>query len=357
MEKQVNNRMITIARESREQTQAALSRALGVTQGTLSKIEAGVTPCPDGILHKLSSVLDYPESFFCYDRPIHGIGTGAHHLLYRKRALPAKTLKRIEAQINLKRMHIEELLASTEMESSRTIPRLDPEDFERGVEQIAQAVRMYWNLPSGPIDNVTELLESAGAIIIEHDFGTDKVDATSLRIGDLPPLIFISPTLPGDRLRFTLAHELGHLIMHTIPHPSVEEEADRFAAEFLMPATDIGHHLVRLDLSKAARLKPYWKASLAAIIYRAHSLGRITDNQYRYLFYQLSASGMRKNEPEELAIAKERPTTHSALLDYFKFNLGYSVEDLMKLFRLNARDFSNSYSKRTTASVSHLRVV
>lgn len=356
MEKQVNNRMITIARESRELTQAALARALGVTQGTLSKIEGGLASCPADLLQKLATVLDYPQSFFRYNKPIHGIGTGAHHLLYRKRMLPAKTLKRIEAQINLKRIHLEELLASTEMESDLDVPRLDPSEYEGGAAQVAQTVRMYWNLPSGPIDNMTELVERAGIIVIEHDFGTDRVDATSLKIDGLPAMMFVSPNVPGDRLRFTLAHELGHLVMHTVPHPAVETEADRFAAEFLMPAADIGHQLVRLDLAKAARLKPYWKVSLAALVYRAHELGRITDNQYRYLFYQLSAAGLRKEEPAELAIPKESPTTHAALIDYFRSNLGYSVKELMDLFRLNSQDFTRQYMPAPSPA-THLRLI
>lgn len=355
MNKQVNNRMITIARESREQTQAALARALGVTQGTLSKVEGGIIPCPEETLQKLCKVLDYPPSFFCSDKPIHGIGTGVHHLLYRKKVIPSKTLKRIEAEINIKRMHLEDLLGSIDMESDLEVPRLDPNDFDGGVEQVAQAVRAYWNLPSGPIGNMTELIERAGVIVIEHNFGTDRVDATSLRLPGLPPLIFASPHLPGDRLRFTLAHELGHLVMHTVPHPAVETEADRFAAELLMPAADIGHHLNRLDLAKAARLKLYWKTSMASIVFRAHELGRITDNQYRYLFYQLGAGGMRKNEPPELAIPKETPTTHTELIDYFRSSLGYSVKELMDLLRLNERDFSRQYIAFPPAS--HLRLV
>ncbi|MFA1684256.1 helix-turn-helix domain-containing protein [Achromobacter dolens] len=355
MEKQVNNRMITMARESREMTQASLARALGVTQGTLSKLEAGLVSCPADLLARLATALDYPPSFFNSTKPLHGIGTGAHHLLYRKRALPAKTLKRIEAEINLKRMHLEELLASTEMESDLMLPRLDVEDFQGDAAQVAQAVRITWNLPSGPIDNVTELIERAGIIIIEHDFGSDRVDATSLRCDGLPPMVFVSSGFPGDRLRFTLAHELGHLVMHTVPHPAVEDEANQFAAEFLMPASEIGHQLHRLDLSKAARLKPYWKTSMASLVYRARELGRITDSQFKYLFYQLSASGMRTQEPSELAIPKEQPTTHAALVDYFRLNLGYSIQELMELFRLNERDFSRHYVP--TEPVSHLRLV
>ena len=41
--------------------------------------------------------------------------------------------------------------------------------------------------------------------------------------------------MPGDRHRFNLAHELGHALMHRHSTGECESEANRFAAEFLMP--------------------------------------------------------------------------------------------------------------------------
>lgn len=351
-----NNRMITLARESRQMTQSALSKESGVTQGTLSKIESGVLVCPDEVLEKFARILDYPQKFFYLDANLHGIGTGAHHGLYRRRAsVPVKMLKQIEAEVNIRRMHLTSLLSSVDMESSRSIPRVDVSEYDGDASQVARATRIFWDLPSGPIDNITALLESAGVIVIEHDFGSEKIDATSIRREGLPPLIFVRNSLPGDRLRFTLAHELGHLVMHDLPHPKIEDEADQFAAEFLLPAREIGPSLGRLDLTRAAKLKPYWKVSMAAIIYRAHALGRLTDNQYRYLFYQLSAAGYRTEEPKNLDIPKERPSTHKDLLAYFRKDLGYSREDLMSLFGTNSKDFDRLYEERKP--IPHLRAV
>lgn len=345
--KQPNSRMITLARESRQLTQTSLCRKAGITQGALSKIEGGVLSCPDDVIQKIAYTLDYPIKFFYQDIPIHGIGTGAHHCMYRRRAsVSVKALKRIEAEVNIKRMNIASLLSAVDLEHSKPVPRIDPSDYADDIEQIARSARIYWELPSGPVGNVTELLEGAGVLVIEHDFGTDKIDATSIRREDLPPLIFIRKSMPGDRLRFTLAHELGHLIMHDLPHPKIESEADRFASEFLMPAADIGPSLARLDLVRAARLKPYWKASMASIIYRAKSLGRLTDNQYRYLFYQLSAAGYRTSEPKELEVPVERPSTHKELLSYFRSELGYSNQELADLFLINKQDFDKFYTER-----------
>ncbi len=92
-------------------------------------------------------------------------------------------------------------------------------------------------VPRGPIDNMVELIEENGGIIIHCDFGTDLIDAMSQRIDGLPTLFFVNVNAPADRVRFTLAHELGHMVMHTISVRSDEEmenEADEFAGELFV---------------------------------------------------------------------------------------------------------------------------
>ena len=101
---------------------------------------------------------------------------------------------------------------------------------------------------------------------------------------------------PTDRARFTLAHELAHLIMHRIPTPDSEGEADRFASEFLMPARDIAADLNGFSLQKAAVLKPYWRVSMAALIQHAEDLSKITEWQHKNLNIQknkLNGRGLR----------------------------------------------------------------
>ncbi|MBR8335545.1 ImmA/IrrE family metallo-endopeptidase [Burkholderia ambifaria] len=356
MMQQANGRMIVLGREARELTQSALAQRLGVGQGTLSKIEGGLLTCPPEVLTKISESLGFPEEFFTALEEIHGVGTEAHHCLYRRRAaVPAKTLKRIEAEINIRRMNLSSLLTSTEIRPATTIPSLAIGDYNDDPAEVARALRIYWKMPSGPVDNVVRLIERAGGAILPHDFGVEGVDATSIRIPGLPPLFFYNPNLTGDRLRFTLAHELAHIVMHEVPHPNIENEADQFAAEFLMPAREIGIHLSGLTLPKAAQLKPYWKVSMAAIVYRAKTLGKITDAQYRYLFYQIGAGNIRKREPASLDIPVELPTLQTNLLTFFRKELGYSTAELAKLFRITESEFDRFYSSRSASR--HLRAV
>src|SRR5690606_10379613 len=118
--------------------------------------------------------------------------------------------------------------------------------------------------------------------------GTRHMDATSIWFANSPPMIFYNSALATDRLRFTLAHELGHLVMHDVPSETQEEEADLFASEFLMPENDIRPQFRRkLSLKVFASMKPYWKVSMAALVYKSHQLGELSDSQYRYYNIEL----------------------------------------------------------------------
>ncbi len=337
--------MITLAREARGLVQSELAKKLSIGQGTLSKIEGGVLAPGESILAALSAELDFPVDFFLEDGHVHGLGTDAHHQLYRRRkSLSMKSLKQVEAMVNIARMHLATFLRSVSVEPDRTIPRLDLEEYEGNVEHVAASIRAAWTVPGGPIDNLIALLESAGAIVVPFDFGTDQIDATSVWLKDLPPIIFYNRGLLADRCRFTLAHELGHLVMHSlVPSPDMENEADRFAAEFLMPAKEIGPQLARMSLRRAAQLKPYWKVSMASLIYRAQQLGKLTKQEAQRLYISMGAHGYRTREPAELDIPLEQPRTHADLLTFHTKSLGYSREELQRLLRIGERDFDRLY--------------
>ena len=130
-----------------------------------------------------------------------------------------------------------------------------------------------------------------------------KIDAFStwLTAASKRPIIAACHNKPGDRLRFNVAHELGHLVLHgelKRLRPGEHQQADRFAAELLMPGAAMRKEIEPpVTLSRIAPLKLRWGVSLQALIRRAHDLGIIANRQYRYLFEQLSARGWRTNEP------------------------------------------------------------
>ena len=108
----------------------------------------------------------------------------------------------------------------------------------------------------------------------------------------MPPVFFVNESIPGDRERFTLCHELAHVVLHHKPAKDPEAEADRFASEFLMPANEIRAELSRLTIEKAADLKIRWKVSMQAIIRRARDLRAIDQDRYTNMMKRMSRIGL-----------------------------------------------------------------
>lgn len=177
--------------------------------------------------------------------------------------------------------------------------------------------------------NLVREIEDSGGLVIRCDFGTSKVDAVSQWLPAMPPLFFVNMAIPTDRLRFTLAHEIGHIIMHQSPTDNMEREADQFAAEFLMPRKDIKPYLDNVNLPKLASLKPYWRVAMSALLKRACDLGTISPRWRSYLWTEMGKAGYRKIEP--VKIPAEEPSLLDEIINAHRGELGYSDTDLHKL--------------------------
>jgi Zn-dependent peptidase ImmA (M78 family) len=322
----VNPEMIVLARELRGVTQAELAHAIAVTQATVSRYESGLIEVPPHHIRAIAGYLERPESFFCWQERLYGASCLYHR---RNRRLSVAELRTIHAKVNLLRIQASRLLKHANVKSSYSFHRLDPSRFS-APEGCARQLRQLWQLPNGPVRNVVRTIESAGGMVFRCPFGRTRVDGISQWPLDdirMPPVFFVHEDIPGDRGRLTLSHEIGHVVMHHVPtEGDPEVEANKFAAEFLMPADEIGPDLVNMTLPKAAALKSYWKVSMQAIIVRAHELKKMSDNQYQYLFRQLSARGYRTCEPNP--IPAEEPEMFRELLEFHQKSLGRSKRDL-----------------------------
>jgi Zn-dependent peptidase ImmA (M78 family) len=156
-------------------------------------------------------------------------------------------------------------------------------------------------------------------------------------------MIFINESMPWDRIRWTLAHELGHILMHRLPTPNMEEEADRFASEFLMPASVIRPELSDLSLVQLASLKPRWKVAMSALLRQALALKKITERQYRYLWMRMSSLGWKTREPEELDILAEHPFLIKEFINLHLNTLKYSIQELCDVLGIYEDEFSSLY--------------
>jgi len=352
MKQRVNANMIILARGSRGLNQKDLAEKLGVTQGTVSKIENG-EPVSEELLEKLAIVLQYPQEFFFESAERYPPGIN----FYRKHnTLSKKELERIDAQIDIQRIHIQKLLQSAEVIANKII-QLDKDKYEYP-EEAAQMIRENWLIPKGPINNLVNYIESTGIVVVFRDFGVYKFSAVSKFTDKLQYIIFVNTNMSSDRMRFTLAHELGHIVMHNISISEFEVEANAFAAEFLMPARDIRHYLFDLDLQKLASLKRYWKVSMGSLIERAYTLGTITDRQRRYLWTKMSRLGYKKHEPPELDPPKESPQLLCKLINLHSNSLGYAVGELSRLLALRTEEYMALYEPtKIDSGRKHLRVI
>lgn len=129
----------------------------------------------------------------------------------------------IHDHINVLRIGISRLLRNVE-ELPVQFERMDVDEY-KSPEEIARLVRAAWQVPYGPIRNLVAVVEAAGGIVVQCSFGTRQLDAVSQWPRGMAPLFFVNTDNPVDRWRYTLAHEVGHIIMHRIPTSSAEEEA------------------------------------------------------------------------------------------------------------------------------------
>lgn len=337
--------MVILAREARGLTQKELAQRLTISQGQLSKVESGVLEVPDTILTKLADVLDFPEHFFAQTEPIYGPGTG--EMFHRKRqSLSQKVLNKIHAELNIRRMHIATLLRGVDIDHTF---HFDDISTFANPEDVARAVRASWQMPRGPVQNLTQVIEEAGGIVVACNFKTTLLDAISRWYPKMPPLFFTNMDSSGDRLRFTLAHELGHLFLHSAPNPCMEDEANRFAAEFLMPAQDITASLYGLTLDKLASLKRHWKVAMSALLHRAQELGTISQRMAKRLWVQMSKAGYRIREPVELTVPIESPNLLQEIIGLYRGELQYSVPQLGHALALNDHEVRSLYLGQTAS--------
>lgn len=339
-----NPTMLRLARDYRKCSQEDLSKETGIAQGTLSKIENGIALPEDRDLTLIAEALDVLPCFF--------LSVGKQYPpmqpFHRKRlTVPKKIVSKAEALGNIQRNQINSLLSQIENFES-DFPEFDIDDYSDGAKGIAVAARRWFGLPRGPIENMVELLEDHGAIISYVRFESRKLDGFTLKgaNGD-PPFIFVNEEASPENKRMTLAHELGHILMHRIIDDNCEDEAWSFASEFLMPSDEIiGEYPARFTrVNDAYILKRKWKVPLRALVYKAEKvLGIISERTSRYLYMQLNQIGDVDHEP--IAVDAETPTSIKELFHVFSEELGYSPDDFSQLLGLKAEEIEEWYFNR-----------
>lgn len=341
---QANGDMLRVARQRKGFQQVEAAKRLGIDQSLLSRMENGLAEIRDELIARTEQLYGVRRSFFFQTAPIYGAPVSVHPMWRKKADVTAREVDAVVAELNLRIMHLRRFLEAADVARVNDLPRLDVEDYG-DAEQIAGLLRAHWRLPRGPIRDLTVLVERAGVVVAHSTMGGGSVSGVTFSVPGLPPLVALNAEQPADRMRYTLAHEIGHLVMHRFPSARMEDEANAFASALLMPASDIRPLLQsrRIDIPLLASLKAEWKVSMQAIIMRAKSLDLVTRSHEEYLWKQISAKKWRLREPPELDFAPERPTVVNNLVKIFRDHLGYTPEELSRLLHVFEADLEVLY--------------
>ena len=254
------------------------------------------------------------------------------------------TIRTIEAKRDIIRMGVDELLRSVVVKDC-TLPQIRVTE-NMSPSDIARRIRAYFKVPKGPVGNFIEIIENAGIIVYEMDLNSDKFMGFSIYTDAGQPIIFINKNMPNDRKRFTLGHELGHMVMHIAfdlddDDKTIEAQADEFSSEFSMPYLDCYFDIQNLKIRDLDHLKSYWKLSKAAILRRAFTAKVIDENRYKYYMIELSRMGERKFEKGYVDL--DQPTLLSQMIDMHLSALHYSQEELADLLGLTIHDYNDLF--------------
>lgn len=338
----VNGSSLKTIRDFYGKNQSYLAKQLGVSQPTMSKIEKGEKPLEIEHIEKFSEY--FTESFFN-----NNVEIAPPRLFYRKlSSINKTTINLFESRINLLYNAIKKGLDIVDLNSDNgSIPKIDAELFNLDFEYIATEVRLQLGIGRGPINNIIEVLESFGIIVhlFDYDFISEenrKFDGVSFYV-DGVPVILINKKIPDSRKVFTIAHELGHLVMHFDSviniDRDIEKEANMFAAAFLAPEKDVKRELKHLNIAKLESLKMEWNMSISALVYRAFTIGTISEQTLRWWMMKLAP--IRKKEPYEFTL--QEPSLLNDMLDilnketdysFFK-SLGYTDKLQEEIFNIN----------------------
>lgn len=352
----INGGMLLLARKRRKKTQKDLAAETGVAQAAISRIENGTKDVlSQEEIQSIARFLGFPVSFFYEQEPLYKTPLSLHGAAFRKKAaVSVKDQDAVVALANHYVFQLRRMLDAVDLEPQYRLLQFEVVSDRSSVSEhadavtspaeAAQKVRASWQVDDGPLPALVRYVEATGVLVVEGDFGDADIDGVTLRPAGMKPVIVLNQSRPADRKRFSLAHEFGHVVLHPFPYDAMEKEANEFAAELLMPRSGILPDLRRgLSLPRLGRLKLKWRVAMSALIYRAKSLGAITDTAATSLYKKMSMHGYRTREPEEFDVPMENGKLSAQLVDLHLSDLGYTTEELADGVRTDPAEFAKMY--------------
>ncbi len=291
-----------------------LAQRLGdISKQALSKFEkGGAVPNSTRLLQLARALEVKPEYFFRSD------AVALAPLEFRKLAkMPKYRQEQVEEQM---REHLERYIALERcFDAADVALEATPAHFVAvasvdAAEEAARRLREDWAIGGDAIANLTELLEDRGIKVVLLDGPEDFDGACAATHDDQHVLIALNRTRPGERMRFTAAHELGHWIMalpEDMPEKDKEACCHRFAGAFLYPKDQVvldfgGHKRSRVHPVELLNAKRRYGVSMQVALRRLKDLDLLSESGYKSMSIQFSANGWRSAEPEPMRAEEPR---------------------------------------------------
>lgn len=298
---------LKLARRRRGLSLRALSSAIGgmVSAQAIGKYERGVMMPSSSVTIALAEALDVPVSYLLSPTRV-----SLESVEFRR---PTSTRVRERASVEAdvldqvdRYLQIEEILgigtARYHEPAGTPYPIVSLEDTEMATQRLRDA----WELGGGPIPDMPELLQERGIKVFNLDL-PGSVDGLSCRVrradGDDVPAVVYSTGKTLERERFTIAHELGHMVLNIQPSVNKERACQWFAGAFLAPSDELFRELGRrrrkFGFAELIEIKHMFGISAAALVMRMRDLRIITDATVTAIFAGIGRTWKTK-EPEPM---------------------------------------------------------
>lgn len=295
-----------------------LAKLIGVSKQAVSQYELGEAIPKAVTMMAIINALGFPKTFFYRDYKEHYVG----NTFFRASTSATKRLR--EVQYNKAQLvsyifsYLERYIEFPKYNLPNTL-KYDGQHWNRDtIEQLAEDSRVHWGLSDLPINNIVNLIERNGMLVSSFTMDAQNMDAFCQPRQGRPLIVFGNDKQSAVRRQFDGAHEIAHLLMHKDEvynqenlsreeFNKMEEEANRFASAFLLPARAFERSIKSTTLESYIELKKYWRVSIGAMLYRSRDLGIINDSRYTSLVKQMSMKKIRVREPLDDVIPIPEP--------------------------------------------------
>ncbi len=275
-----------------------------VSRQALHRYEKGEVIPDSEMIGLLCHVLNVRPDFFFRDTKVE-IGLVEYRKLKR---MPAKEESKVIEQTKEylgRYLELEEILGIP-VQFVNPLAHFHNVSTYEAINEAANDLRQKWQLGTDPIFNVVELLEDKHIKVVKLNADLTFDGLQTWVNGNIPVVAYnFNKIVKNDRVRFTLLHELAHLLLSfgDISEKQKEALCHQFAGAMLLPDSaikeELGNNRNRLFIPELGNIKKQYGISMQAIVMRAKACNIINDNYTKQFFFMMSQNNWKIDEPIE----------------------------------------------------------